>query len=204
VTPEELSAFAAEVTAAHAAMDGKGPGTAEWDAWFAIKDRWARRPHGRAAAPGDLDGWQLPGEWPFGGNVRCRRCGAVSSLEGHPHGCPRTPGDIGEQGLLHALRSCYCGQALVITPGTSGPCCTGTPPVAVPGGCRWCGSSLCRVNEPDDEPEKDYYVESRYPDMGDAWVHARCVDDRLRARGSHDDAERRRARRQVPLGVINP
>lgn len=65
MTPDELDAFAAEVRAAQAAVDGQGPGTAEWDAWFAIKDRWTRRPHGRAAARGDLVGWQLPGETPF-------------------------------------------------------------------------------------------------------------------------------------------
>jgi len=204
VTPGELTAFAAEVTAAHAAIDGKGPGTPEWDAWFAIKARWTARPHGRDAAPGDLDGWQLPGEWPHGGNIRCRRCDAVSSLDGHPHGCPRTPGTIEERYILHALRRCYCGQVLVIPPDTFSQCCAGTAPVAIPGGCRWCGSNLCQVNEPDDLPEKDPYVESRHPDMGAAWVHARCADVRLRERGDHDSAERRRNERHLPLGVIAP
>jgi hypothetical protein len=204
MTPEELSAFAAEVTAARAAVHGKGPGDPEWDAWFAIKDRWTKRPHGRDAAPGDLGSYQLPGERPYGGDIRCRRCNAVSSMEGHPHGCPRTPRAIGEQGLLHALRPCYCGQVMVITPATFGLCCADTPPVAVPGGCRWCGSNLCRVNEADDLPEKDYYIESRYPAMGDAWVHARCVDDSLWRQGRQAAAERRQAARQVPLGVIEP
>jgi hypothetical protein len=199
-----MAEFIAEVKAAEAAMDGKGPGTPEWDAWFAIKKRWAGRPHGRDAAPGDLEGWQLPGEWPHGGDIRCRRCGAVSSLEGHPHGCPRTPGDIEDRIVLHALRRCYCGQALVVTPEMFGPCCENTPPARLPGGCRWCGSSLCRVNDPDDQPEKDYYVPARHPERGDAWVHARCVDEYLIGRGRDGEVEQRRAGRATPVGVTDP
>ena len=128
MTPAELAEFIAEVKAAHAALDGKGPHAREWDAWFGdqgIKKRWTSRPHGRDAAPGDLDGWQLPGEWPHGGDVRCRRCDAVSSLDGHPHGCPRTPGTVEERYLLHALRRCYCGQALVPAPEMLGACLPG-------------------------------------------------------------------------------
>ena len=207
MTPAELAEFIAEVEAAHAALDGKDPGTPEWEAWFGdqgIKKRWTSRPHGRDAAPGDLDGWQLPGEWPHGGDIRCRRCDAVSSLDGHPQGCPRTPGTIEERWLLHALRRCYCGQALVPAPEMFGPCCQDTPPVSLPGGCRCCGSSLCRVNEPADLPEKDYYVENRFPGMGDAWVHARCVDEHLLARGRDDAVARRRADRSIPIGITNP
>lgn len=94
-------------------------------------------------------------------------------------------------------------ERVVVTPEPFGPCCAGTKPVAIPGGCRWCDSKLCRVNESDDLPERDYYVESRYADMGDAWVPARCVDDRLRASTS-DGAERCKAERHVLLGVIGP
>jgi hypothetical protein len=204
--------FAAEVRAAHARLrepgGDNGPGTAAWDAWFGdggVKDRWTRRPHGRDAAPGDLDGWQLPGEWPHGGDVRCRRCNAVSSMDGHPDGCPGTPGTIEERMSLQALRRCYCGQALVVAPEMFGPCCEHTQPVPLPGGCAWCGSSLCRVNDPDDLPEKDYYVTKRHPEMGDAWVHARCVDEYLlgRHRGAESVA-RRRAKRHTPLGVYSP
>lgn len=213
MTPDELAAFAAEVKAAHAAVRDKGPGTPEWDAWFGdhhgiqgIKDRWTSRPHGRDAAPGDLDGWQLPGEWPHGGEFRCRRCDAVCSSEGHPYGCPRTPGTLEERIVLQALRRCYCGQALVVTPALFCPCCENTPPVAVPGGCRWCGSNLCRVNSRDDDAEADAnrFVEARYPDIGDRWVHARCVDEYLISRGRIESVERRRAERQVPIGVTSP
>jgi hypothetical protein len=200
-----VDSFAAEVVAAHAAVKDKGPGTPEWEAWSGIKDRWTKRPRGRRALPGDLDGWALPGEWPHGSDVRCRRCHLPCSLAGHPHGCPRTPCDLPFQ---DALRPCYCGLTLVVAPETFGPCCENTPPVHVPGGCRCCGSDLCRVNEPDDFPEKNYYVDARFPEMGDAWVHAGCVDSEDLAKAprlTHIDlvaqVEERRRRRRPPLGV---
>jgi hypothetical protein len=209
MTPDELTAFAAEVRAAHARLGepGNGPRSLAWDAWSGdggTEDRWKKRPYGRSAAPGDLSGGQLPGERPYDSEYKCRRCYAVSSAEGHPDGCPRTPGDFSELYALQALRRCYCGQALVVTPETSGPCCQDTPPVPLPGGCAWCGSSLCRVNQPDDLPERDYYVTRRHPEMGDAWVHARCKDEYLlgRYRGG-ESAARRRAERCVPLGVCD-
>jgi hypothetical protein len=107
---------------------------------------------------------------------------------------------------LHALHRCYCGQALVVAPELFGACCENTPPVAVPGGCRWCGSNLCRVNNRDDEADADAnrFVEARHPELGDAWVHARCRDEYLIARGRMDEVERRRAERQVPIGVVSP
>lgn len=40
--------------------------------------------------------------------------------------------------------------------------------------------------------------------MGDAWVHARCVDEHLLARGHDDAAARRRADRSMPIGITNP
>jgi hypothetical protein len=155
-------------------------------------------------------GWWLPGEYPHGCDIRCRRCGAVSSLEGHPYGCPQTPQGLDELGLA-ALRSCYCGQSLVVTPEIFGSCCQDTPPVPVPGGCRWCGTNLCRVGEPDDLPEDYGYVPGRFPEMGDAWVHPRCVDESLPAREAASsrpdlaaDVESRHRRRHLPLGVIDP
>jgi hypothetical protein len=99
--------FAAAVVAAHAAMKGRGPDDPEWKAWLEIEGRWRKRPRGRRADPGDLDSYQMPGEMPHGGDVRCRRCHLPSSLEGHPHGCPRTP----DLCSMEALRACYCGAA---------------------------------------------------------------------------------------------
>ncbi|MGH3405135.1 MAG: hypothetical protein ACRDRJ_21925 [Streptosporangiaceae bacterium] len=199
-----------EAELAAAAAHAAGPPAPEWDGYYQAKRRWQERPSGRPAEPGDLMGWWLPGEYPHGGDIRCRRCGAVSSMDGHPAGCPRTPCELGLP-LLTGLRSCYCGQALVVTPETFGPCCENTPPVRVPGGCRWCGSGLCRVGDPGDLPEKYLNVPARFPQAGDAWVHPRCVDDSLLARAAacpHMDlagqAAARRARRQLPLGVISP
>lgn len=197
-----MTALAAEVRAAHAALDAASgrPHDPEWAAYFDLRHRWEKRPLGRDAAPGDLCGQQLPGEWPHGGDIRCRRCYGVAGLEGHPHGCPRTPHDIGE--LANALRRCYCGATLVVTPAIFGDCCAGTPPVPIPGGCRWCGSSLCRIGEPDDQPEKQYDVPGQHPGMGDHWVHARCYDEHLLGRGHDQWAGERRRKRAVPLGVV--
>ena len=166
-------------------MHAAGPSGPETQAYYALQKRWKQRPWGRAAEPGDLMGWWLPGEYPHGGDIRCRRCGAVSSLEGHPYGCPGTPRGLDEPDLA-ALRSCYCGQSLVVTPEIFGPCCQDTPPVRVPGGCRWCGSGLCRVGDPDDLPEDCRHVPGRFPEMGDAWVHPRCVDESLLAKAGPD------------------
>lgn len=80
----------AELAAATAAMEAAGPGGPEKQAYYALKEQWKNRPWGRPAEPGDLMGWWLPGEYPHGGDIRCRRCGAVSSLEGQP---PRLPPD---------------------------------------------------------------------------------------------------------------
>jgi hypothetical protein len=200
---DELAALVAEIRAAHAALEAaRGrPHNPEWDAYFELKRRWEKRPLGRDAAPGDLCGPQLAGEWPNGGDIRCRRCYGVSGLEGHPYGCPRTPHDIGE--VANALRRCYCGGTLVVAPEIFGDCCANTPPVPIPGGCRWCGSNLCRVGDPDDQPEKQYDVPERHPDMGDRWLHARCYDEHLLGRGHDEWVAKRRRERAVPLGVIN-
>ena len=165
------------------------------------------RPIGRAARPGELCGPQRPGEWPVGG-PKCRRCTLDSSMAGHPHGCPRTPVDRDYVGM--AIRPCYCGQAMVVAPAAFGPCCEETPPVEVPGGCRWCGRTTCRVNEPDDWPDRSYFAletPERFPGLSgpgvDFWVHAGCVDERLTAKGLSSVADQRREERHTPLGVIN-
>lgn len=51
----------------------------------------------------------------------------------------------------------------------------------------------------------------RFPDLGDAWVHPRCVDESLLAKAAvyrhadrAADVERRRRRRHLPLGVVSP
>lgn len=204
MTPEQMTALAGEVRAADAALkavtDSKFDAP-EWDAYHRIRERWENRPHGRDAAPGDLWGRQLPGEWPsHGGDIKCRRCNGIAGLEGHPHGCPVTPHDFGE--LRRPMHRCYCGQTLVLAAVIFSGCCAGTPPVAVPGGCRWCGSSLCRVGDPGDQPEKQYDVPERYPGMGTAWLHARCYDDHLLGRGNDEWVAKRRRARAVPLGVI--
>lgn len=200
----------ANLAAAADAMHAAGSSGPEREGYYALQKQWKARPWGRLAEPGDLMGWWLPGEYPHGGDIQCRRCGAVSSLDGHPYGCPRTPRTLDEPDLP-ALRPCYCGQALVVTPDIFGPCCQDTPPVRVPGGCRWCGSDLRRAGDPDDLPEKDRYVPGRFPEMDDAWVHPRCVDESLLAKaamyrhaGPPLDVERRRRRRNLPLGVFNP
>jgi len=198
MTTDEMNVLAAGVRAAHAVIGHAG--SPEWDAYFEIKKRWEKRPLGRDAAPGDLCGQQLPGEWPAG-PVQCRRCYAACGLNGHPHGCPRTPHDIGE--LLDALRRCYCGAGLVVAPEVFGDCCANTPPVLIPGGCRWCGSNLCQVGDPDEQPEQQYDVPARYPEMGDAWLHAHCYDGYLRGRGHDEWAAERRRKRAVPLGVVD-
>lgn len=198
MTPDEMNTLAAEVRAAHAAIGH--PGSPEWDAYFTLKKRWEKRPLGRDAAPGDLCGPQLPGEYPVG-PVECRRCYGASGLEGHPHGCPRTPYDIRE--LTNALRRCYCGATLVVAPEVFGDCCAGMPPVPVPGGCRWCGSNLCRVGDPGDQPEEQYGVPARHPGMSDAWLHARCYDEHLLSRGHDEWVAERQRKRAVPLGVVD-
>jgi hypothetical protein len=202
VTPDEMTALADEVRAAHSALEvtGNKPSSSEWHAYFAIRKRWEERPSGREAAPGDLWGQQLPGEWPHGGRIRCRRCNAIAGLEGHPYGCPVTPYDFGEPG--NALHRCYCGTTLVVAPEIFGDCCAGTPPVSVPGGCKWCGSSLCRVGEPDDQPELQFNVPERHPGMGDHWIHACCYDEYLIGRGLTESAASRSHQRAVPLGVV--
>lgn len=170
---DELVTLVTEIRAAHAALEAAPgrPHDPEWDAYFELKRRWEKRPLGRDAAPGDLCGPQLAGEWPNGGDIRCRRCYAVSGLEGHPYGCPLTPHAVGE--VADALRRCYCGGTLVVASEIFGEYCANTPPVPVPGGCRWCGSNLCRVGDPDDQPEKQYDVPERptpfYVFSGRSW-----------------------------------
>lgn len=144
------------------------------------------RPIGRDARPGDLQGPYNP-PW-----RACRRCGGDCGREGHPYGCPRTPGYTAVAGM--PLRPCYCGQTMVLAPSWLGTCCEDTPPVRVPGGCALCGDDRCRVCDPDDEPE-----EWRGPPEGD-WVHPRCRDEFL---GPHD-ARPRQERRRIPLGVVAP
>ena len=215
----ELEARAVQITgryaldvitarAAHeAAGDSFGP---EWDAFRAARDRWRSRPRGRAAPPGDLSALQdEPRDWPHGGDRKCRRCMGACSMEGHPYGCPRPPQGFGSS--REPIRLCYCGQTMIAAPGIFGPCCEGTPPVRIPGGCRWCGSDLCRVGDPNDLPEEErYYVEARFPDMGSAWVHPRCADEYYLGRAAPGrqaeaaaDIERRRSRRRLPIGVID-
>jgi hypothetical protein len=192
--------------ALRAAADAFGP---EWEAFKAAQERWVSRPRGRSAPPGDLEGLaREPGDYPHGGDIRCRRCHAVASLEGHPYGCPRTPQE--SLSRVEPVRLCYCGRMMVAAPEIFGPCCENTPPVRIPGGCRWCGSDLCSVGDPDDLPEKDHYVAARFPEMGDAWVHPRCVDaeDLAKAATVHHvdlvaQVEERRRRRRMPLGVID-
>lgn len=140
------------------------------------------RPIGRSAQPGELEGPPNP-PW-----LACRRCGGDCTREGHPHGCPRTPGYTLIAGL--ALRPCYCGQSIVAAPAWLAACCVDTPPVRIPGGCAVCGADTCRVCDPDDQPERS----------GGGWVHARCGDTAFPA----EYAEQRRANRRVPLGVIAP
>lgn len=161
------------------------------------------RPTGRDAKPGQLCGPQRPGEWPAGGHPQCRRCTAACTLEGHPYGCPRTPTDWGFFG--QGLNLCYCGQSTVIWPRKFWTCCEDTPPVRVPGGCRWCGSELCRVNDPEQLPDNDYYsydVPERFPDLKPAasWVHAGCIDEYLISKGREDIVASRRAKRLDPVG----
>jgi hypothetical protein len=203
----------AELAAAAAAMDGAAPSGPEPEAYFALQKRWTERPHGRDAEPGDLTGWWLPGEYPHGGDIRCRRCGAVSSMEGHPYGCPRTPSELGYL-KLDALRLCYCGQSLVVTPDMFGPCCQDSPPVRVPDGCRWCGSDLCRVNDPDELPEKDWYVPSqsrRWATRGSTRAASmRARSPRQPSAGTSTWPRKLRNAagsgysQHLPLGVLNP
>jgi len=109
------------------------------------------------------------------------------------------------------LRPCYCGTILVTIPQTFGPCCVNTPPVRVPGGCRYCGTDLCAVNDPDELPETGYYtyeVPVRHPEFNPprgAWVHAKCTDAWLLERPRPDPAlvEQRRQKRQPTVGVID-
>jgi hypothetical protein len=170
------------------------------------------RPLGRDAEPGDLQGPQRRGEWPAGQGPHCRRCGLMCSMEGHPHGCPRTPRDHHYLGM--ALRPCYCGATLVTTPAIFGPCCENTPPVHVPGGCPWCGSDLCRIGDPEDFPDVDYahYGNEhpvRYPEFKGkrgGWTHARCYDEFLIGRGVDPAGSYltgRREKRRAILGVID-
>lgn len=186
---DEFIALAAAVKAAIASHD--------WDA--TVRERWRHRPLGRDAAPGDLCGPQNPGEWPHGSTPECRRCYLPASLEGHPYGCPRTPHMPGD--LTDALTRCYCGASLVVPPEVFGDCCAGTPPVPVPGGCRLCGSDLCRPGDPEDYPEKQYEIPDPHPEMGNSWVHARCYDAHLLSRGHDDWVAARRSRRAFPFGV---
>ena len=202
MTRDEFIALAAEIRAAieagWAARDAGRSFSPEWDAAKAARERWQHRPLGRDAAPGDLCGPQNPGEWPNGG-PSCRRCYLPASLEGHPHGCPRTPHMPGD--LTDALHRCYCGASLVVPPEVFGDCCAGTPPVQIPGGCRLCGSNLCQPGEPDDYPEKQYDLPDPFPEMGDSWVHARCYDDHLLSCGHDDWVATRRRKRAFPFGA---
>jgi hypothetical protein len=207
---EVTGRYALDVINARAAMEAApekfGP---ESEEFYAARRRWVSRPHGRSAPPGDLEGVaQEPRDYRYGGDIRCRRCHAVASLEGHPYGCPQTPQE--HLSRLRPMRLCYCGQTMVAAPEIFGPCCENTPPVRVPGGCRWCGSDLCRVGDPDDLPEHTYYIEARFPDMGDAWVHPRCIDAKDLERAPADrlaggvaQVEERRRKRRLPLGVVD-
>lgn len=183
------------------------PGTPEW---VEEHRRWLHRPIGRAATPGHLCGPQRAGEYPAGGHPQCRRCTAPCSLEGHPYGCPRTPKETAENGRLsfEPWRPCYCGQSMIFTPPDRfGPCCENTPPVRVPGGCRWCGSDLCQVNDPEDLPDDSYHAmetPERHEGFGKWWVHARCVDEWLLGRGREDLVAPRRQEREIVLGEDGP
>ncbi len=184
------------------------PGTPEWDERQAELDWWRNRPLGRDATPGHLCGPDRPGEWPNGG-PKCRRCWVPCSLDGHPYGCPVTPKD--DLYSYDPLRPCYCGQTMILWAlYRFGPCCENTPPVKIPGGCRWCGSDLCRVNEPEDLPDRSYFaleVRERFPEFNTnrgAWVHTRCVEEWLLEKGRADLVARRRADREVPVGEAGP
>jgi hypothetical protein len=210
---EVTGRYALDVITTRTALDALPSGSfdsPERKAHSEACERWVTRPRGRSAPPGDLSALQqTPGEHPHGGDRKCRRCHGACSMEGHPYGCPRTP-----TGLFSTQRepihSCYCGQVMIAAPGVFGPCCENTPPVRIPGGCRWCGSDLCAVGDPDDLPEEErYYTEARYPDMGSAWVHPRCIDEYEIERAAPGrqaqaaaDVARRRARRRLPIGVV--
>ncbi|MER6830855.1 hypothetical protein ABT352_33015 [Streptosporangium sp. NPDC000563] len=144
------------------------------------------RPFGRDATPGDLYG-SGPDiqEW----MLRCRRCGLDCTVEGHPNGCPRTPGDSVELATA-AMRPCYCGQAIVLAPDWLGTCCRDTPPVRMPEPCLLCDDHHCRVCDPNDQPE-NFFTSEKF-----GWAHARCVDQR-----QPEYAEVRRAKRHTPLGA---
>lgn len=118
------------------------------------------RPVGRYAEPGDLQGPPDP-PWP----QACRRCGLKCDREGHPYGCPRTPGHSEIVGL--AIRPCYCGEAVVLAPAWLAPCCEDAPPVRMPKPCGVCGGAECRVCDPDDEPVQLWEA--------GGWAHARCA-----------------------------
>lgn len=147
----------------------------------------AARPFGRDAVPGDLGGGYELASWMY--PYKCRRCHQVCTKEGHPYGCPWTPGD--HIALWRAaMRPCYCGETVVLTPAWLAPCCQDTPPVRMPVPCSLCGVSECRVCDPDDQPEGD---SSR-----GGWSHARCQDEKM----PKEHAAARQAKRRTPLGVV--
>jgi hypothetical protein len=108
------------------------------------------------------------------------------------------------------LRSCYCGQSPVLAPRIFGRCCEDTPPVQIPGGCRWCGTDLCEVGNPLQLPDNSswhYDVPARFPDYDTrlgAWVHAGCIDEYWLSRGREDIVTGRRQDRVMPVGEIAP
>jgi hypothetical protein len=215
MTRDELDTMIAELAVLHEAMIAEQSCGVARKAYSAARDRWMDRPTGRGAAPGDIFGqYQDPWDLPPGDRIECRRCGGVSSLLGHPYGCPQTPGRLGEQS--GALRFCYCGMTLVVSPEVFGRCCEETPPVPIPGGCAWCGSSLCRVGNRDDLPERSYYTNGEYlpirhpeclPNRNTygSWAHPRCVDEYALSRARDHDidlVESRRRKRAIPIGVV--
>jgi hypothetical protein len=124
---EVTGSYALDVIRARAAAEAAGGHRSpEWDAFYAARERWNTRPRGRSAPPGDLAGpAQEPGDYPHGGDIRCRRCRGVAGLLGHPYGCPQTPQESFSR--VEPVRLCYCGQTMVAAPEIFGPCCEGTP-----------------------------------------------------------------------------